>query len=416
MKTETSHIKTAIMLVSETGMASARLLLKEFPEAEIFTPRYESGCTHIESTGSFTVKNFNRYDAFIFIGALGICVRSIAPCVKDKYTDPAVICVDSTGKHAISVLSGHIGGANELTEAVAGALGAEPVITTQSDLTGLWALDKLPQRFGWSPTICVSPSTHLLAGLTQTPDDQMKACMNEAISLFVTGQPTALLLEIRDKGTDWMEANLPPHVEVFYQMKDIKLSRFKLVLIVSPRIHYIKDIPSICYVPRVVHVGIGLARQTSPTRKVVKGIIEKLEEYNISPQSIITISTINVKRDEPVVKSLQKEYEVFFYTAEELATMDVPHPSKTVMKHMGTPSVSEAAALLSSGNSQLIMPKCKGENYTVAATLDICAQRRGHIEIVGAGPATLTLSPCEDGRCWKRQTSSSMQAASCPAN
>ena len=60
MKTETSHIKTAIMLVSETGMASARLLLKEFPEAEIFTPRYESGCTHIESTGSFTVKNFNR--------------------------------------------------------------------------------------------------------------------------------------------------------------------------------------------------------------------------------------------------------------------------------------------------------------------------------------------------------------------
>lgn len=184
MKTETSHIKTAIMLVSETGMASARLLLKEFPEAEIFTPRYESGCTHIESTGSFTVKNFNRYDAFIFIGALGICVRSIAPCVKDKYTDPAVICVDSIGKHAISVLSGHIGGANELTEAVAGALGAEPVITTQSDLTGLWALDKLPQRFGWSPTICVSPSTHLLAGLAQTPDDQMKACMNEAISLL----------------------------------------------------------------------------------------------------------------------------------------------------------------------------------------------------------------------------------------
>ena len=183
MKTETSHIKTAIMLVSETGMASARLLLKEFPEAEIFTPRYESGCTHIESTGSFTVKNFNRYDAFIFIGALGICVRSIAPCVKDKYTDPAVICVDSTGKHAISVLSGHIGGANELTEAVAGALGAEPVITTQSDLTGLWALDKLPQRFGWSPTICVSPSTHLLAGLTQTPDDQMASSFSRTVHM-----------------------------------------------------------------------------------------------------------------------------------------------------------------------------------------------------------------------------------------
>ena len=73
-------------------------------------------------------------------------------------------------------------------------------------------------------------------------------------------------------------------------------------------------------------------------------------------------------------------------TAEELAATDVPHPSKTVMKHMGTPSVSEAAALLSSGNSELIMPKRKGGNYTVAAAINIRALRRGHIEIVGAGP------------------------------
>lgn len=96
MKADAPRMKTAIMLVSEAGLASARLLLKEFPEAEIFTPRHEDGCTHIESTGSFTVENFNRYDTFIFIGAMGICVRSIAPCVKNKYTDPAVICVDST--------------------------------------------------------------------------------------------------------------------------------------------------------------------------------------------------------------------------------------------------------------------------------------------------------------------------------
>ena len=95
MKTETSHIKTAIMLVSETGMASARLLLKEFPEAEIFTPRYESGCTHIESTGSFTVKNFNRYDAFIFIGALGICVRS-SPLREGQVHRP---CRNLRGQH-----------------------------------------------------------------------------------------------------------------------------------------------------------------------------------------------------------------------------------------------------------------------------------------------------------------------------
>ena len=228
MKEDAPRMKTAIMLVSEAGLASARLLLKEFPEAEIFTPRHEDGCTHIESTGSFTAENFNRYDTFIFIGAMGICVRSIAPCVKNKYTDPAVICVDSTGRYAISVLSGHIGGANELTAAIAGALGAEPVITTQSDLTGLWALDKLPGRFGWFPILNVDASALRLAELAQTREEKMKACMNEPIRLFVSGKPTALLLEVRDKGTDWLEAHLPPHVEVFYRLKDIEVSRFQL--------------------------------------------------------------------------------------------------------------------------------------------------------------------------------------------
>ena len=83
---------------------------------------------------------------------------------------------------------------------------------------------------------------------------------------------------------------------------------------------------------------------------------------------------------------------------------------------MGTPSVSEAAALLSSGNSQLIMPKCKGENYTVAATLDICAQRRGHIEIVGAGPGDPDLISVRGRAMLEKADSSSMQAASCLVN
>lgn len=109
-------MKTAIILISEAGLSIAQSLLNELPDSEIFTLRHEEGCTHIESAGKFTAENFNRYDAFIFIGAMGICVRTIAPCVKNKYTDPAVVCVDSTGKFAISVLSGHIGGANELTQ------------------------------------------------------------------------------------------------------------------------------------------------------------------------------------------------------------------------------------------------------------------------------------------------------------
>lgn len=379
-------MKTAIILISEAGLGTARLLLGELPESKIFTTQYESGCTHIDSVGSFTAENFNRYDAFIFIGAMGICVRSIAPCTKNKYTDPAVVCVDSTGKYAISVLSGHIGSANELTNIVAGILGAEPVVTTQSDRTGLWALDTLPERFNWYPVVISESSVLLMAKLAKTPEEKIRACMNEAISLFVSGKPTALLLTIRDEGTEWLEAHLPSHVEVFYRIKDIKLSRFRLLLCVSPQVPKIEDMPMICYVPRVVHLGIGLARQAGPTRKVQEAIIDTLKENGIFFPSVASISTIDAKSDEPVVKALKKKRPVQFYTAEELAQVDVPHPSKTVMKHMGTPSVCEAAALLSSDNTELLVSKKKGENYTVAAAIDAGAIRCGHVEIVGAGP------------------------------
>lgn len=379
-------MKTAIILISEAGLSIARSLLNELTESEIFTLRHEDGCTHIESAGKFTAANFNRYDAFIFIGAMGICVRTIAPCIKNKYTDPAVICVDTTGRYVISVLSGHIGGANELTDQVASILGAEPVVTTQSDRTGLWGLDTFPKRFGWFPVINAEASTLLMAELAETPEEKMRACMNEHISLFVAGKPTALLLTIRDAGTDWLEAHLPPHVRVFYRDRDIKPERFDLILCVSPRMPNFRDKSMICYMPQAVHLGIGLARQAGPIRKVQEEILETLKEQGIMLPAIASISTIDAKSGEPVVKSLKKQYPVHFYTAQELAQVDVPHPSKTVLKHMGTPSVSEAAALLTAGNTELLMPKKKGDNYTVAAALDISVVRRGHIEIVGAGP------------------------------
>ena len=88
-------------------------------------------------------QQWKQFNAFIFIGAMGICVRTIAPLVEDKHTDPAVVCVDTLRQFAVSVLSGHIGGANELTRQVASMLHATPVITTQSDNAGLWALDTL---------------------------------------------------------------------------------------------------------------------------------------------------------------------------------------------------------------------------------------------------------------------------------
>ena len=127
--------KIAIIPVSDEGCNVADTLKQEFQASVIKRAK--------------VAERWKEFDAFIFIGAMGICVRTIAPLIEDKHTDPAVICVDSMGYHAISVLSGHVGGANELSRRVASALGAEPVITTQSDNAGLWALDTLEERFNW---------------------------------------------------------------------------------------------------------------------------------------------------------------------------------------------------------------------------------------------------------------------------
>ena len=143
-------MKVAIILISESSLPIARTLSNEFLDSEIITTTLAPDCTYVSFYEEFMALSFHRYDAFIFIGAMGICVRTIAPHVKDKHTDPAVICVDSTGRYAVSVLSGHIGKANEMTENIAHILGAEPVITTQSDRTGLWALDTLGDKFDWT--------------------------------------------------------------------------------------------------------------------------------------------------------------------------------------------------------------------------------------------------------------------------
>ena len=109
--------KIAIIQVSDAGRQVALTLQQEF-QARIINRKDVQ-------------KEWKNFEAFVFIGAMGICVRTIAPMVNDKHEDPAVICVDSFGHNAISVLSGHVGGANELTDQVASALGAMPVITTK---------------------------------------------------------------------------------------------------------------------------------------------------------------------------------------------------------------------------------------------------------------------------------------------
>ena len=348
--------KIAIIQISDAGSEIASQL------------QCELGAELIQRTD--VGNHWAAYDAFVFIGAMGICVRTIAPYIEDKHTDPAVVCIDSFGLNVISVLSGHIGGANDLTRHIAAHLGAHEVITTQSDNAGLWPLDTLDKQFNWN-----------MVGF-----DDINAC----ISAFVNREPTALLMDIRDAGTDFLERTLPDHVTIVNSIDEVTPKRFRLLIQVTP---YIIDTPpgvlEVCYVPKVGVLGFGLASHPANYEHILEEIDEVITDNDIMP-CYKRFCTIDVKRDEEFCAKLQKETnsEVVYYTAEELAKIEVPNPSPTVEKHVGTPSVCEAAAILGSNHGKLILPKIKGKNWTAALAIDhkYLREQKGHIEIVGAGP------------------------------
>lgn len=365
-------MKTAIIIASDAGAQTAGKLRKEMgQEATVFSVAERRECVRIGSVTDFTAEHFRDYDAFVFVGAMGICVRAIAPCLTSKYADPAVVCVDATGYFAVSVLSGHVGGANALTRQVARILGGEAVITTQSDSTGLWALDLLAGEYGWKP--------------------EHNGPMNRYITAFVNRRSTALLLDIRDKGTAYLEHTRPEHVEVYYHFQDIPTEKYELMIAVTPWL-YDSDIPILYYHPAVFHLGVGCRRQCDPTW-VGAYICDELKRHRISPLSVGTVATIELKKDEPLVADLAKNLEarVAVYTADKLKDVEVPNPSEKVFEVTGVYGVAEAAALKSSGNTALLLEKQKGQvtagnDFTFALALDKEAERSGFIEIVGAGP------------------------------
>ncbi|MEG0518522.1 MAG: precorrin-4 C(11)-methyltransferase [Bacteroidales bacterium] len=360
----------AIIVISERGMFVAEKIEKELKGELCIVLPGERG----ESIDHFIGMHFNDYSAFIFIGAMGICVRSIAPYCKDKHTDPAVIVVDSTGKYVIPVLSGHIGGANVLAKEIAAMLGADPVITTQSDNTGMWALDTLGARYGWE---------------TFTNGEGM----NKPIAIYVNGGRTALLLDIKSDATAWMERTKGETVEVFYHFADIPADQFELIVAVTPYL-YMSEIPMVTFVPKVLHLGVG-CRKGCDKDGVYEAIYESITNNGLNPAAIASVSTIHLKKDEPLLKELGERVGCLtIYSAQELKDIEVPNPSKKAFEVTGVYGVAEGAAIKSADGGALLIEKQKGgtnhkeagNHYTFAVALDATAQRKGHIEIVGAGP------------------------------
>ncbi len=331
--------------------------------------------------------------AIVFIGALGICVRKILPNVCDKHTDHAVICIDTTGRYVIPVLSGHVGGANKLAHDLARIIGAKEIITTQSDNCGLWALDTLPQRFGWHTG-------------KMTREES-----NRAIATFVNKKSTALVLEYDDEGTRLLERSLPDHVTLFRSFSEylsccksrqcIDGSGFELLILVSPHYRNTGHTPCIQFFPPCLCLGVGCQKDTPAM--AAGHLLDDIASRGFAFESIRSIGSIALKKDEPMLRQLCQLVSwarLDIHEADRLADEEVPNPSAKVFEMTGCYGVAEAAALASSERGLLATEKQKGHvakggrdyHYTWAMAEDHLADKgRGHIEIVGAGPGAPDL-------------------------
>lgn len=382
--------KIAIMLIAESSLRLAKNIQTELAEQYsdasicIYHKGELEGTTPIDSVAEKTKELFANTDALIFIGAMGICVRSIAPMISDKHTDPAVVCIDSTSKFIIPVLSGHVGGANDLSRLLSSITGGTAVVTTQSDNTGLWALDTLAQQYGWRNSLA-----------------RKHQSLNRVISLFVAGKPTALILDADDEGSKYLRETAPEHVTVFRFFSDYRFQirrkniSFAALIIVSPRLYPTQDIPTLQFFPRTLHLGVGCQKLASTT--IAQQLLSEIRTAGFSPESIATIGSIELKKDEPLLAELQKlcpRAHLRIYSAEELSKVKIPNPSDKVFEVTGCYGVAESAALIEETDSKLVIEKQKSkvtigdkiQHYTFALAQSGASKHKGHIEIVGAGP------------------------------
>ncbi|MFF2912330.1 cobalt-precorrin 5A hydrolase [Paenibacillus sp. NPDC057934] len=299
---------------------------------------------------------FYRYQGLILFFSLGAVVRLIAPLLQDKKTDPAVVALDERGEHVISVLSGHLGGGNALTQRIAGLLNSRPVITTASDVQGTFAVDLLGRGFGWRAD-SFEPMKKVSA-----------AIVNDETVVFVQecGEP------------DWLPFGLtvPENLRIFESISEVVEQGilFSAAVIVTDRQLKAKEEEilqscSVVYRPRSLVLGIGCNRGTSMS-ELETVVMTTLDELNLSPLSVRNLATIDIKGNEAGLLELVSKYgwKLITYPAEQLNKVPLGQPSETVFRATGAYGVCEPAALLSSGAVNWLLPKKKSGNVTISVT------------------------------------------------
>ena len=344
--------KIAIWAVTEKGVHLAVKLAENLKETELYFS--SNSCksfsfAHLFDRLSLAVKEeFSNYTGHVFIMSTGIVIRIIAPLIKSKVSDPAVVVMDELGYHAISLLSGHIGGANELAETVARITGAEPVITTATDINKVPAIDLIAKKLKLyieNPGAIKNINMAFLSGLSGK-----KIIFHDPLKLMIRMIPESY---ISLKSLNFFADKNGSHETPSVFIDDVKKDLPEFVLVLRP--------------PTLV-AGIGCNRDTS--MEEMKGVLFKtFEKFSLARQSLKYIASIDIKNDEIGLIDLAKDLDlpIRFFSREELNQVeDIKTPSNMVKKHIGVKSVCEAAAILASSHGKLIVPKQIMGNVTTA--------------------------------------------------
>ncbi len=309
-----------------------------------------ASCTGFSSLPSLVAQTFHAYHSHIFIAATGIAVRTIAPHLRDKTSDPAVVVLDHKGQHVISLLSGHLGGANELAKRVAGITGGTAVITTATDTEKAPAIDLLAAHNGLSIAnpkgikIINAALAEARPVLLDDPENRLHIMENPALaSCFIPAKSM-------ERESKEAAGHKHPLVRVSW-----KTSCKEASLLLRPK---------------NLIAGIGCRKGTTQ-EKILHAITQVFAEHHLALDSLAALVSIDIKAQEQGMLEAAQTLGIplTFYTAEELAKITIPTPSSLVKKHIGVASVCEAAALKKTGQTTLVVPKQIRERTTLAIAL-----------------------------------------------
>ncbi|MDL2210161.1 cobalt-precorrin 5A hydrolase [Desulfovibrio sp. OttesenSCG-928-O18] len=346
-----SKTATAIYVLTQQGAITAAKLAASM-DVDLYVPPSLGpidGAKPFDSLRALVAKTFSAYRQHIFIAAAGVAVRCIAPHLRDKSIDPAIVVLDHHGRNVISLLSGHLGGANKLAQDVAEILGGQAVITTATDTENLPSLDILALEFNMAIAnvrAVVQVNSALLAGRPVVVNDPHN--------------------DLQLRGSAWEEFFVFTDSEAYAALSSDEKSTLARVT-VTPALDGPTDMNLVLH-PKVLHVGIG-CRRGARAEEILDLIATSLAQLELSVGAIASIASVDIKQNEQGLLDTAAELNVplRFFSAKELDAVPVSNPSPKAQEVLGVDGVCEPAAMLAAGeNARLRMPKLARRGITIS--------------------------------------------------